>query len=75
MNIEATVYGNTISLPKGSQLPDGPIVRIEAVEVPTTSEKSVLGRCLADFTGIADDVPSDLARNHDLYIHRQTKKS
>jgi hypothetical protein len=33
-----------------------------------------LARCLLKFAGIADDLPSDLARNHDHYIHGHPKR-
>ena len=33
-----------------------------------------LARCLLKFAGVADDLPSDLARNHNHYIHGHPKR-
>ena len=33
-----------------------------------------LSRCLLKFAGIADDLPSDLARNLDHYVHGHPKR-
>jgi hypothetical protein len=33
-----------------------------------------LGKQLLQFAGIAEDLPSDIARNHDHYLHGLPKK-
>ena len=33
-----------------------------------------LARCLLKFAGVADDLPSDLARNLDHYVHGHPKR-
>ncbi len=54
--------------------PDGTPVVVDAVSgahrqgVPTLYER------LKDFIGIADDLPEDLAENHDHYLHGRPKK-
>ena len=70
MSITAIVENDTIKLPAGIHLPDGTRVQIEA-QVPP--QRSVAER-YAGLAGLADDVPADLARNLDHYIHGQTRK-
>ncbi len=70
MSITAIVENDIIKLPPGVHLPDGTMVHIEA-EPP--ARRSVADR-YAKLAGIANDVPADLARNLDHYIHGQTKK-
>lgn len=74
MNITATVENDNIRLPKGVHLPNGTRVIIEPVKSPADVTDSDLGERLKRFVGIADDLPSDLARNHDHYVHGQTKQ-
>ena len=71
MSITAVVEKNTIKLPEGTHLPDGTAVRIEPIEadVPNLAERYVA------LIGIADDLPGDLAKNLDHYIHGQPKLS
>ena len=75
MTVTATVSNDTIRLPKGVHFPDGTKVIIERVALPKESCNLPLGQCLADFIGIADDLPKDLARNLDHYVHGQSKSS
>jgi len=53
--------------------PEGTIVRIEEVSkaepVPTWAE------VFRDFIGVIDDLPEDMAENHDHYIHGTPKRS
>jgi hypothetical protein len=62
MSITATVESDTIRLPEGLHIPDGTQVVIETSEHSARSEDDSLSRCLLKFAGIADDLPSDLAR-------------
>ncbi len=63
MSITAKVEDGKIVLPAHIQWPDGATVR---VELSTTTN---VGELLADFDGIADDLPADLAANLDHYLH------
>lgn len=65
MSITATVENDTIKLPPGVHWPDG--TRVILSPEPSTA-RSLAAR-YASLTGLADDMPSDLARNHDHYIH------
>ncbi len=69
--ITTTVEAGKIVLPPGVDWPDGTVVRIEPVE---KNEPKSLRDLLKDFEGVADDLPSDMAANHDHYIHGLPKK-
>jgi len=73
MSITAIVQNDTIRLPEGTHFPDGTQVLIEPVKTITGSKVHALGEQLARFAGIADDLPSDLARNLDHYLHGHPK--
>jgi hypothetical protein len=69
--ITTTVEDGKIVLPPGIDWPDGTVVRIEPMTKP---EPKTLRELMKDFEGIADDLPSDMAENHDHYIHGHPKK-
>ena len=70
MSITTTVEAGKIVLPPGVDWPDGTVVRIEPIEddVPTLLET------IKDFVGIAEGLPSDMAENHNHYLHGHPKK-
>jgi hypothetical protein len=53
------------------ELPDGTAVRIELEE---TSQRRTLADRLRDVIGAAEGLPSDLAEQHDHYLHGKPKK-
>ena len=74
MSVTATVQNDSIRLPKGTHFPDGTQVLIEPVKPLVEIQGPALGHDLARFIGIADDLPSDLARNLDHYLHGHPKQ-
>jgi hypothetical protein len=66
---------NGVVVPEaGVRLPEGMDVRIEPVSesettVPETPEVQELREGLLLFSGVVTEGPSDLARNHDHYLH------
>ncbi len=66
MTFIATVQNDSIKLPPDVHLPDGTQVRVEP--------RTTVADRLAAFIGIADDLPADLARNHDHYLHGAPKR-
>jgi hypothetical protein len=60
-----------------ASLPEGAEVRIELVieaeSNSSNSEKTLYDR-FKQFAGIAKNLPSDFAENHDHYIHGRPKK-
>jgi hypothetical protein len=68
--ITTTVEEGKIVLPPDVDWPNGMIVRVEPVE----KEGPTLAEIMEPYRGIAKDMPSDLAENHDHYIHGTPKK-
>ncbi len=70
MSITATFEAGKIVLPPGVTWPEGTVLRIDtaAEEIPTLRET------LKEFEGMASDLPPDMAKNHDHYIHGRPKK-
>lgn len=71
MSITLAVEKDSIKLPAGVHLPDGTVVQ---VTLPDEVSVKNDGKWMLEFAGIADDVPADLARNLDHYIHGQPRK-
>jgi hypothetical protein len=71
MSYTGQVQNGVVVLDDGKPLPEGTRVRVEplAPEQPPT-----LAEIFKDFIGIVDDLPADLAKNHDHYLHGQPKK-
>ena len=72
MNCVGTVSKGVVLLPPGTQLEEGAKVRIEPV-TPSLTEKPI-GQRLAAVDGIAENLPPDLAWNHDYYLHGKPKR-
>ncbi len=75
MELEGTVRNGVIVVENGQPLPEGIKVRVlvelAAAESPC---KSTLSARLLKLAGTVDDLPADMARNHDHYIHGAPKK-
>jgi hypothetical protein len=70
MSITAVIEKGTIKLPKNTPWKSGTVVRIEPVEdAPPT-----LLEAFKEFDGMADDLPADLAKNLDHYVHGHSRK-
>jgi len=52
-------------------LPDGTKVRIEPV---SAGPEETLADAFREFVGVCEGLPSDLARNHDHYLHGAPRK-
>ena len=65
MSFTAIVENGKVVLPPEVNLPSGTKVRVEMVE----PETDAWADSLKEFIGVFDDLPADLARNHDHYIH------
>jgi len=71
MSITTTVEAGKTVLPPGLDWPNGSVVRVELVkeeQLPTLLED------MKDFIGVADDLPTDMAENHNHYLHGHPKK-
>jgi len=72
MSVIGIVENGKVVLPPEAQLPSGTRVRVEPL--PSKTPGASLAETLKDYIGIFDDLPPDLARNHDHYIHGAPKK-
>jgi hypothetical protein len=72
MTYKGTVKDGVVILEPNTSLPDGTEVRVEPV--PTTTEPPTWAEVFKDVMGKAQDLPSDLARNHDHYLHGAPKR-
>jgi hypothetical protein len=70
--ITATVKNGEVVLPPGVDWPDGTVVRVE--QVKQEAKPRNLRELLKAYEGIADDLPADMAENHNHYIHGHPKK-
>jgi serine/threonine protein kinase len=68
MELEGTIHNGVVVVESDSPLPEGAKV---TVVVPA---KSTLGERLKKFKGVAQDLPADLAENHDHYLHGTPKR-
>ncbi len=66
MVYEGIVSGGVVVLKDGVVLPEGTAVKIEPVEA---QEDATLGQRLLKHAGVAKGLPTDMARNHDHYLH------
>ena len=71
MSVIGVVENGKVVLPPEMQLPTGTRVRIEPLP---SGETGSLGEALRDYIGMADDMPKDLARNLDHYLHGAPRK-
>lgn len=73
MSFIGTVAENgTVTLPPEAKWPAGTRVRIEAMaEEP---DPRTFAERFKEFVGVCDDLPPDIAHNHDHYAHGAPKK-
>lgn len=70
MKYKGTVKGGVVVLDRGASLAEGTEVRVEPIEQPIDT----LGGRLLKYAGKIKDLPSDMAENHDHYIHDRPRK-
>jgi hypothetical protein len=70
MSFTATVENGVIRLPDGVSLPNGAQVRVEPIQLPANE----LTRRLTEIAATVEGLPSDLAAEHDHYIHGTPKR-
>lgn len=72
MTYKGHVKNGVIVLAEGTSLPEGTAVRVEPV--PSDEALESLRDGLRELSGIVKDMPPDMARNHDHYLHGTPKK-
>jgi hypothetical protein len=68
MEWEGTVHNGVVVVESDTPLPEGAKVRV------VLPAHSTLGERLKKFKGVAQDLPADLAENHDHYLHGTPKR-
>lgn len=70
------IKNGVIVIDEPVELPEGAEVRVEVSAPSTTPDDNgeTLGQMLLRHAGVAEGLPSDLARNHDHYIHGTPKE-
>ena len=72
MSLEGVVRNGTIEMQKGTTLPEG--TRVTIVPEPKLPPVRTAKELLMQFAGCMTGLPSDLARNHDHYLHGTPRK-
>ena len=71
MTVKGHVRDGVIVLDDPIELPDGAAV---CVELPPSSRPLTWAERFKDVIGTVDDLPTDMAKNHDHYLHGAPKK-
>jgi hypothetical protein len=76
MTLHGHIKGGAVVLDQPAALPDGTPVEVRTVERPLQepAATATLGEWLMRYAGTVKGFPSDLARNHDRYIHGTPRK-
>lgn len=77
MTYRGKVTNGVVVLEDPKALPEGSVVKVEPVDAAEAEDREAL-RALSEkllrFAGTARGLPSDMARNHDHYLHGQPKQ-
>jgi hypothetical protein len=73
MTYRGIIKNGAVVLDDAPEFPEGTEVRVEVLP-PSQAETSGLGQRLMKYAGKAEGLPSDLARNHDHYLHGTPKQ-
>ena len=73
MTVRGHILNGTVVLDEPVKLPDGTSVEVDVRALAAGDEAPTLYERLADVIGIAPALPTDMAENHDHYIHGTPK--
>jgi len=71
MTLEGTIRNGAIVLDAPLSVPEG--TRVQVIVPETPPDKPTL-HSLLELAGTVNDLPSDMAKNHDHYLHGHAKK-
>jgi hypothetical protein len=74
MELAGTVQNGVVVVDSPQPLPDGTKVKVVVESTNEPSKPSTLAQRLLKLAGTVDDLPPDMARNHDHYIHGTPKR-
>ena len=72
MSFQGIIQNGVVVFDAPAPLPDG--TRVEVTVHAESASKPTLKDRLRKLAGTVDDLPADMARNHDHYIHGAPKK-
>lgn len=68
------VKNGIVVLDEGVRLPEGTQVKVEAILPANDAPRTTLAERFRNIIGVANDLPADMAENHDHYIHGTPKQ-
>ena len=68
------VKDGVVVVDDGHELAEGTVVRIEPIATGAGEDSQTLYERLKPVIGVLKGLPSDLAKNHDHYLHGRPKK-
>ena len=80
MKYRGKFVNGVVLLPPGTALPEGSTVEVvsiaegQCLASGSQPDEPTLARTFEKFIGVFDDLPADLADNHDHYVHGVPKK-
>ncbi|HWG44579.1 MAG TPA: hypothetical protein VN688_17505 [Gemmataceae bacterium] len=74
MELHGTVQNGVVVFDTATPLAEGTKVKIQVELSAETTRKPTLGERLLGLAGTVDDLPSDMAEQHDHYIHGTPKR-
>jgi hypothetical protein len=74
MSFVGIVRNGVVVLENNGTLPDGTRVQVIVTEPPVSPAQETTLTGLLELAGSVDDLPADMARNHDHYIHGAPKR-
>ena len=72
MSLEGTVQNGVVVLENGQHLPEG--ARVDVIVRETPAPPATLPQRLLKLAGTVDDLPADMAKRHDHYIHGAARR-
>jgi hypothetical protein len=74
MTYRGHIKAGGIVLEQPIDLPEGTQVEVSPIEADIEPRSTTWGEVFKEVIGAAKDLPSDLAQNHDHYIHGTPKR-
>ncbi len=71
MSLEGDIENGVVVFDQAVSLPEGTEVRVEPV---SPHVRKSLAERYKDIIGVVDDLPEDMAENHDHYLHGTPKR-
>jgi hypothetical protein len=73
MTVRGHIKNGTVVLDEPVKLPDGTSVEVDVRALTGGDQGPTWGEVFGDIAGSAQGLPSDMAENHDHYIHGTPK--